>query len=277
MDKEIRKRMWKKRTIRYGLIMLGVLYLIAALAPVLSPEAPDQQTLGSRLQPPSWDHFLGTDDLGRDVFSRMIHGARISLTVGLIAVTISLTIGLLVGGIAGTFGGWTDHLLMRLVDVMLCIPTLFLIMTLIVMVGPSLFNVMVIIGITSWMDIARMVRAEIMSLKERDFVTAARSLGATDLRLMFRHLIPNALAPVFVSVTFMVGGAILLESSLSFLGLGVQPPTASWGNILTTGKDYLQEAWWLTAFPGLAIFLTVLAFNLVGDGLRDVLDPRLRE
>jgi len=163
------------------------------------------------------------------------------------------------------------------VDIMLCMPTLFLILMLIVFLGPSLFNVMLVIGLTSWTDMARLVRAEILSLKERDFVLAARSLGASPRRLLFRHLLPNALAPVFVTVSFGVAGAILLESGLSFLGLGVQPPTPSWGNILTSGKDYQETAWWLSAFPGNAIFITVLCFNMIGDGLRDVLDPRLKQ
>lgn len=256
--------------------VIGALYLTAALAPLLPFADPDAQNMVIKLQSPSWAHPCGTDDLGRDVLSRMVWGSRVSLTVGLLAVLISSVIGILVGGLAGTYGGWVDQALMRLVDIVLCMPTLFLILMLIVFLGPSLFNVMLVIGLTGWTDMARLVRAEFLSLKERDYVLASKSLGASNMRLLFKHLLPNALAPVFVTVSFGVAGAILLESGLSFLGLGVQPPTPSWGNILTAGKDYLETAWWLTALPGNAIFITVLCFNLVGDGLRDILDPRLR-
>ena len=231
--------------------------------------------LTQRLNPPSASHWLGTDEYGRDVLSRMLYGGRISLSVGLVAVGISTLIGILLGAISGYFGGWIDQFIMRTVDIVLCIPTLFLILMLVVFIGPSLFNIMIIIGLTSWTDLSRLVRAEFLTLKTRDYVQAARAIGSTHGRIMFRHILPNALAPVFVSATFGVAGAILLESGLSFLGLGVQPPTPSWGNILSAGKDYITQAWWLTLYPGLAIFFTVLGYNLLGDGLRDILDPRL--
>jgi len=258
-----------------GAMIVAGLIIASLAAPWIVRYPPEQQNLAIKLQPPSASHWLGTDEYGRDLFSRMLYGGRISLSVGFVAVTISVAIGILLGALAGYFGGVTDHIIMRLVDIVLCIPTLFLILMLVVFLGPNLLNIMVIIGLTSWTELARLVRAEFLSLKQRDYILAARAIGARDGRIIFRHILPNALAPVFVSATFGVAGAILLESGLSFIGLGVQPPAASWGNILTSGKDYITQAWWLTLAPGAAIFLTVLGYNLLGDGLRDLLDPRL--
>jgi peptide/nickel transport system permease protein len=206
----------------------------------------------------------------------MLFGSRVSLSVGFVAVAISISIGILVGAISGYYSGWIDSLLMRFVDIMLCFPSFFLILTVVALLGPSLFKVMVVIGITSWMGTSRFVRAEFLSLRERDFTQAARALGVKDRRIIFRHILPNALAPVFVTATLDVATAILVEAGLSFLGFGVQPPAPSWGNILTEGRTYIFDAWWLTVFPGLAILITVLSFNLLGEGLRDALDPRLR-
>jgi peptide/nickel transport system permease protein len=206
-----------------------------------------------------------------------VFGSRVSLAVGLVSVTIYIFIGLLVGALAGYYGGWVDTLLMRFVDVVLCIPTFFLILMVVAFVGPSLFNVMVIIGLTSWTDVARLVRGEILTLKTREYIQAARVLGYSDARIILKHLLPNAMGPVLVVATLGIGGAILTESALSFLGLGVQPPTASWGNMLMEGKDHLTDAWWLVLFPGLAIFLTVLGYNFLGEGLRDKLDPRMSD
>jgi len=268
-------RFLRRRLAVLGAGLVVVLLMLSLAAPLLTPYAPNAQNLALRLQPPSTAHWLGTDEFGRDVFARMLYGGRVSLSVGLVAVVIATLIGIFLGALAGYFGGWVDQVIMRLVDIVLCIPTLFLILMLIVFVGPSLFNIMLIIGLTSWTELSRLVRAEFLTLKQRDYVQAARALGAPDLRIIFRHILPNALAPVFVSATFGVAGAILLESGLSFLGLGVQPPYPSWGNILTAGKDYITQAWWLTLAPGLAIFLTVLGYNLLGDSLRDLLDPRL--
>ena len=207
----------------------------------------------------------------------MIYGARISLLVGFVAVGLATLIGVLVGALAGYYGGVVDAVLMRLVDLMLCFPTLFLILAVIAVLGPSIWNIMVVIGVTGWMGVARLVRAEFLSLREREFVVAARALGASDARLIWRHLLPNALTPVMVSATLGVAGAILTESALSFLGLGVQAPTPSWGNILTMGKDNLEIAWWLSVFPGLAILVTVMSYNLLGEGIREAIDPRLRD
>jgi len=197
------------------------------------------------------------------------------LKVGFVAVGIAVVIGVVVGSVAGFYGGWLDTALMRFVDIMLAFPTFFLILAVIAVVEPSIFTIMLVIGVTGWMDVARLVRAEFLTLRERDFVLAARASGAGDARLIFRHILPNALSPVFVAATFGVAGAILIESGLSFLGLGVQPPSPSWGNILTAGKDNIEVAWWLSVYPGLAILITVLSYNLIGEGLRDALDPRL--
>jgi peptide/nickel transport system permease protein len=259
-----------------GAIIILITFLIAGSASLIAPRDPGKTDVSLKLKPPSLDHYLGTDQLGRDVFSRMLHGAHVSLSVGFVAVAISILIGILVGAVAGYYGGWVDSLLMRFVDIMLCFPSFFLILTVVALLGPSLFKVMVVIGITSWMGTSRFVRAEFLSLRERDFVQAAKALGVRDPRIIFRHILPNALAPVFVTATLDVASAILVEAGLSFLGFGVQPPAPSWGNILTEGRTYIFDAWWLTVFPGLAILITVLSFNLMGEGLRDALDPRLR-
>jgi peptide/nickel transport system permease protein len=253
------------------------LFAVAVLAPVIVAHSPDLIDTGNILAPPTSGHLLGTDELGRDVLSRMVYSTRISLLVGFVAVGISTVIGVFIGAIAGYYGGWADSVLMRFVDIMLCFPTIFLILAVIAVLGPSIWNIMAIIGITNWMGVARLVRAEFLTLKERDFVMASRAVGAKDLRVIFRHILPNAMAPVFVSAVLGVGGAILIESSLSFLGLGVQPPTPSWGNMLTSGKDNIEIAWWLSLFPGLAILITVLGYNLLGEGLQDALNPRLKD
>jgi peptide/nickel transport system permease protein len=207
----------------------------------------------------------------------MIWGARVSLKVGFSAVGIATLIGILLGALAGYYGGVLDGMIMRAVDIMLTLPTIFLILAVIAILEPSIWNIMVVIGLTSWMEPARLIRAEFLSLKEREFVVAARAIGASDARIIFRHVLPNGLSPILVSATLGIGGAILIESALSFLGLGVQPPTPSWGSLLASGKDNIEIAWWLSAFPGLAILLTVLGYNLLGEGIRDALDPRHRE
>jgi peptide/nickel transport system permease protein len=259
-----------------GLGLVGVISLAAVLAPWLAPFDPLDIDVNVILQPPSWTHPLGTDALGRDVLSRILWGGRVSLWVGFVAVGISTAIGLALGLVAGYFGKLTDEIVMRGVDVMLCFPSFFLILAVIAFLEPSLTNIMVVIGLTSWMGVARLVRAETLTLKSRDFVLAARVAGAGPGRILLRHILPNALAPVLVSASLGVAGAILVESSLSFLGLGVQPPDPSWGNMLMEGKDVLGIAPWLSVFPGLAILLTVLGYNLLGESLRDLLDPRLR-
>jgi peptide/nickel transport system permease protein len=260
-----------------GFTLIVLLALLAAAAPLFSPYDPASQHLTERLSPPSAKFLLGTDDLGRDVLSRMIYGARISLSVGLIAVGIAVIIGTLLGLMSGYFGGWVDTLIMRAVDIMLCFPTFFLILLVIAFLEPNIFNVMLVIGATSWPGLTRLVRAQVLSLKEREYIQAAKLLGLSKPRIFFVHLLPNVISPIIVSATLGVGDAILTESGLSFLGLGVQPPMSSWGQMLTAGKDYIYVAWWLSLFPGIAILLTVLAFNLLGEGLRDALDPRTYE
>jgi len=260
-----------------GALIIVALFIIAVFAPIISPYDPTSIDVYNVLSPPSKEHILGTDELGRDLLSRIIWGSRVSLKVGFIAVGIAIVIGVFIGSIAGFYGGKIDGILMRFVDVMLAFPTFFLILAVISVLEPNIYTIMVVIGITGWMDVARLVRAEFFTLKERDFVYAAKALGVSNLRLMFRHILPNALSPVFVAATFGIAGAILTESGLSFLGLGIQPPEPSWGNILTPGKDNIEVAWWLSLFPGLAILITVLSYNLVGEGLRDALDPRLWE
>ena len=271
---EFWKRFSGNRFAVAGLLVIGSLFLLSFCAGFITPYYPDALDAWHVLLPPSSAHWFGTDELGRDVLTRVIFGARVSLKVGFVAVGIAVLIGTVVGLVSGFYGGWIDTLLMRIVDIMLCFPTFFLILAVIAMLEPSIWYIMVIIGLTGWMGVARLVRAEVLSLKSRDFVLAARVLGASDRRIIFRHILPNALSPVLVSATLGVAGAILTESALSFLGIGVQPPTPSWGNILTSGKDYIEFAWWLSLFPGVAILVTVLSYNLVGEGIRDALDPR---
>lgn len=258
-----------------GLVIVGTMTLAALLAPWLRTHDPITMNLDALLQAPSSLHYFGTDALGRDVFSRMLYGARVSLWVGFVSVGISVCIGVCLGLLAGYFRGLADECIMRFVDVMLCFPSFFLILAVIAFLEPSLTNIMIVIGLTSWMGVARLVRAETLSLRERDFISAARLAGASTKRIIFRHILPNAMAPVFVSASLGIAGAILTESSLSFLGIGVQHPTPSWGNILLEGKQTLEIAWWLSVFPGLAILFTVLGYNLLGESLRDILDPRI--
>jgi peptide/nickel transport system permease protein len=268
------QRLRRNRMAMAGAIIVVVMFVLAVAAPLLGRD-PGAIDIAQRLQAPGWSHPLGTDDLGRDVLTRILYGARISLLVGFVAVGIATGIGILLGALAGYYGRWVDALLMRFVDIMLCFPTFFLILAVIAFLDPSIWNIMIIIGLTGWMGVARLVRAEFMSLRERDFVLAARAVGADDARIIFRHILPNALSPVLVSVTLGVAGAILTESALSFLGIGVQPPTPSWGNMLITGKQTLGTAWWMSVFPGVAILITVLGYNLLGEGIRDALDPRI--
>lgn len=259
-----------------GGCVVALLFVVSLLAPLLVPYDPNGINAWQVLSPPSWQHWFGTDELGRDVLSRVIYGARISLKVGFVAVGIAVAIGTLVGLVSGYYSGIVDTALMRFVDIMLCFPAFFLILAVIAIREPSIWNIMIVIGLTGWMGVARLVRAETLSIREMDYVMAARCIGCSNLRIIFRHILPNAISPVLVAATLGVAGAILTESALSFLGIGVLPPTPSWGNILTSGKDYIEFAWWLSLFPGLAILVTVLAYNLLGEGIRDALDPRVK-
>lgn len=259
-----------------GLILVLGLSLASLAAPLLANYDPNALHLENILQEPCQEFWLGTDRLGRDVFSRLLYGGRVSLWIGFVAVGISTTIGTILGLLAGYLRGIVDELIMRLVDIMLCFPSFFLILSVIAFLEPSLNNIMIVIGLTSWMGVARLVRAETLSLRERDFVAAAKLAGAPISWIMFKHILPNALAPILISATLGVAGAILVESSLSFLGLGVQRPDASWGNMLLDGKGLLEIAPWLSIYPGLAILFTVLGYNLLGESLRDLSDPRLK-
>lgn len=257
-----------------ALLFVVLVSLIAAFAPLLAPHDPNAVDLAHRLAPPESGHRFGTDDLGRDVLSRMIHGARVSLAVGLIATAISLVVGSLLGALAGYYGGFADWLVSRVIEVVLCFPFLFLVLGIVALFRPSMLTIIIALGLTSWTTEARYVRAEFLRVRELEFAQAARASGARDARIIFRHLLPNAIAPVLVSASFGVANAILIESALSFLGVGVAVPTASWGSILSVAEQYIDYAWWLVVFPGLAIFTTVAAFNIIGDRFRDALDPR---
>ena len=259
-----------------GLLILVPMFICAVTAPIISPHDPVEPDLKNILASPSWSHPFGTDTLGRDVFSRVIYGSRISLLVGFVSVGIATLIGIMVGALSGYSGGIVDELIMRFVDLMMCFPTFFLILAVIALLEPSIWNIMIVVGLTNWMGIARLVRAEIMSIKNKEYVLAAKAMGFPNRRIIFGHVLPNSLSPVYVVATLGIGGAILTESALSFLGIGVQPPTPSWGNILTQAKDNIEVAWWLSLYPGLAIFLTVMGYNLLGEGLRDIFDPRRR-
>lgn len=258
-----------------GLALLAALTVVTLLTPILAPFDPDALNLATgRLLAPSAAHWMGTDELGRDLLSRVLYGARISLTIGFLAVLIAITLGTTIGAVAGYAGGWVDAILMRIVDLFLSFPRIVLLITVVAVFEPSIALIVVVLGLTGWMGVSRLVRGQVLSVREREYVQAAHALGYGPGRVLGRHILPNVLTPVIVAATLGIGNAILAEAALSYLGLGVQPPTASWGNIIQSGGDRIIDAWWITTFPGLAIVLTVMSFNLVGDGLRDALDPR---
>ena len=275
-------RLVRRRTALFGLIVVLAVLVAAVFASFVSPFDPLAQDIGQRLKEPGWQdaqgriHPLGTDHLGRDILSRIIHGSRIALSVGLAAVAISGVLGMAVGLVSGYFGGRVDDFFMRLADVQLAFPFILLAIAVIGVLGPSLRNIIIVIGVSSWVVYARVVRGEVLSIREREFVQAAVALGSRDYRVLVRHVLPNAFTPWLVVATLDMARVIVLESALSFLGLGVQPPTPTWGGMLADGRVYLSTAWWLATFPGLAILVTVLGINLLGDGLRDTLDPRLK-
>ncbi len=277
MWKILLARFKKNKLAIIGAVTIFILVIIAVTAPWIAPYDPATLDMARRLEPPTIQHLLGTDDLGRDILSRIIYGTRISLLIGFVATGIAILIGIILGLVSGYFGGLADTIIMRLVDVFLCIPTFFLILMVLAFLKPSIWNVMVVIGLTGWPGLTRMIRGECLSIKEREFMQAVKVMGLSNIRIMFVHLLPNVMVPILVSATIGIGGAILTESALSFLGLGVQPPTPTWGNILASGKPYLSFACWVSLFPGLAILVTVLAYNLLGESLRDVFDPRMNE
>lgn len=275
-ESSVWRRFRRHRLATIGAAILLVLVVLAVAAPLIAPYDPFAIDLRAYRTPPSAAHWLGTDSSGRDVLSRVLYAGRISLSVGLVAVSIYIAIGVVLGGLAGFYGGWLDAAIMRLADVVLAFPSLIIIITVVALIGPSVYNVMIVIGCLGWPPIARLVRGNVLSLRERDFVAAARASGAGGGRILARHVLPNAVAPVIVAASFGMAQAILLEAALSFLGLGVQPPTPSWGNMLTDAQSFtvLEDMVWLWLPPGAMIALAVLAINFVGDGLRDALDPQ---
>jgi peptide/nickel transport system permease protein len=261
-----------------GLCLIAALILIAIAAPIVAPIGPVKTDLSQALAPPSSTHWLGTDPVGRDVWSRVVYATRVSLSVGFVSVGIAVTISLILGSLSGYYGGGVDGVIMRFTDVVICVPGLILVMIVVSLLGPSIYNVMFVLGILGWTGMTRLLRGQILSVRERDYITAARCLGVTDRRLMLRHVLPNCVAPILVASTFGVANAILAEASLSFLGFGVLPPTPSWGNMLIAARSFsrLEDNPWFWIPPGTAILMTVLAINFIGDGLRDALDPRQR-
>jgi len=270
------RRFTRNRLAVAGLVVFALLVLSALLAPQLAPHDPNRQDWKIRLQPPSADHPFGTDEFGRDLLSRALYGGRVSLVAGVVPVVLGAGAGTLIGLVAGYMGGWWDQALMRLLDVLLAFPMIFLALAIVGTLGPGLLNAMLAVAVVSLPGYARLVRGQVLALRERDYVVAARAAGATHGRILLRHLLPNILSPLLVQATLSVGSAILTTASLSFLGLGTQPPTSDWGEMLASGRQYLPEAWWLAVFPGLFVMLAVLSVNLVGDGLRDYFDPKTK-
>ena len=273
-------RFFRDRLAILSLAFIAFFFTIAVVAGILMlaglpmPLDPNATNLEAKLQPPSVVHWLGTDNLGRDVLSRMVAGSTISLTVGFVAMAVSLGIGILVGAVSGYFGGWVDNVLMRIVDALLCFPSFFLILSAIAILGPNIWIIIAVIGLVSWTGTARLVRAEFLTLRESEYVRAARAMGQSGWKVIFRHILPNAAAPIFVTAIVSIPDAILVESGLSFLSFGVPPPQATWGNIIADGKTYILDAWWLIVFPGLAIFSASLAFYIAGDALRRAAETR---
>jgi len=257
-----------------GLVVLLVMYFAALFAPVVAPDDPNEQKLIERLKPPSWQHLFGTDTFGRDIFSRAVWGARVSLSVSLSAVLIILALGATVGVIAGFFGGWVDNAIMGATDMLIAFPIFILLITVVAIYGASRFLLPVFLGLASWPHLARLVRGQVLSLSNADFVLAGRVIGASNARIMLVYILPNIVSVLVVAATLQVAAVILIEASLSYFGLGVPPPDPTWGNMVAEGRLVLNKAWWVTTFPGTLVVITVLAYNLLGDGLRDVLDPR---
>lgn len=276
MTKIFFEKFYKNKLAVIGGVLLFIIILSAIFAPVIAPYPPEQQNLLNKLKPPSGEHLMGTDKFGRDIFSRLLYGARVSLLVGFASVLGSITIGTVVGAIAGYFGGIIDAIMMRLVDIVLSIPDIFLLITLVTIFQPGIDKLILIFALTRWTTTARLVRSEFLSLRSREFVLAAKTIGTRNYKIIFSHILPNAMGPIIVAATLSVGTVILAESALSYLGFGVQPPMASWGNMLQDAQNFtiMIQAWWYPLFPGLMILLTVLCFNFLGDGLRDALDPK---
>ncbi|MGL4629026.1 nickel transporter permease [Cetobacterium sp.] len=276
---ELWKNLKRNKMALFGLVILVIIVLLALFADQIAnyDQVVIKQNLRMRLKPPSSAHWLGTDEFGRDIFARLVHGARVSLKVGILAVGIAIVIGGFLGAIAGYYGGKLDNIIMRVMDIFLAVPSILLAIAIVSALGPNLLNLMIAVSISSIPRYARIVRASVLSIRDQEFIEAARAIGASDARIIFRHIIPNSLAPVIVQGTLGVANAILSTAGLSFIGLGIQPPAPEWGSMLSGGRQYLRYAWWVTTFPGVSIMITILSLNLLGDGLRDALDPRLKQ
>lgn len=274
--KEILRRFFKNKAAVFGLIVIILLILCALFPQVIAPYSYDKQNLKEHFLPPSATHFFGTDDFGRDIFSRIVYGARISLSIGFASVSFSCVIGILLGAVSGYYGDVIDNLMMRLIDIVLAIPNILLAMSIVAALGTGFRNLIIAIGVSAIPGYARIVRASVLSEKEKEYVEAAKSIGTSNFKIIVRHILPNCMAPIIVQATMSIATAILSAASLSFIGLGIEPPIPEWGSMLSAGRAYIRDYWFVVTFPGLAIMLTVFAFNLFGDGLRDALDPRLK-
>ncbi len=269
------KRLVKNRLALVGLSIVLIIIFIAIFANYIAPYDPLKVDLSKYLLPPSRDHLLGTDEFGRDILSRIIFGARVSLQIGFFAQVISISLGTVLGLLAGFYGGWVDDLIMRIVEILFAFPFLLFVIAVVAVFGPGIQNLYLAVALIGWAGVSRIVRGQVLSLRERDFVVSARAVGAGTWRILFKHILPNALSPIIIEATLGMGGMIMLEAGLSFLGLGVQAPTPSWGSMVQAGLAYMRSAWWYPVFPGIVIMIVVFGFNLLGDGLRDALDPRL--
>lgn len=276
---ELWKNLKRNKMALLGLVIIVIIVLLAIFADQIAnyDQVVIKQNLRMRLKPPSAQHWLGTDEFGRDIFARLVHGARVSLKVGILAVGIAIANGGFLGAVAGYYGGKLDNIIMRIMDIFLAVPSILLAIAIVSALGPNLLNLMIAVSISSVPRYARIVRASVLSIRDQEFIEAARAIGANDARIICRHIIPNSLAPVIVQGTLGVAGAILSTAGLSFIGLGIQPPAPEWGSMLSGGRQYLRYAWWVTTFPGVSIMITILSLNLLGDGLRDALDPRLKQ
>ena len=269
-------RLKKNKMAIASFFLLVIIALIAVFAPLIAPYDPYTQDLSRINEPPSSDHWFGTDDVGRDLFSRVVYGTRISMLVGVVCEAICVPIGVILGALAGYFGGWVDAVISRIIEIFASFPTILFAIAVMFILGPGIMNIFIAIGVIGWTGLARMIRGQIMQLKEKEFVEAARASGASNMKIIFRHLIPNCLSTIIVVITLDIPGDIMLESTLSFVGLGVQPPDPSWGSMISEGRNFIRQNVWYSYFPGLAIMLVVLAFNTLGDGVRDALDPKLK-
>ncbi len=269
------KRLVKNRLALVGLSIVLIIIFIAIFANYIAPYDPLKVDLSKYLLPPSREHLLGTDEFGRDILSRIIFGARVSLQIGFFAQVISISLGTVLGLLAGFYGGWVDDVIMRIVEILFAFPFLLFVIAVVAVFGPGIQNLYLAVALIGWAGVSRIVRGQVLSLRERDFVASARAVGAGTLRILFKHILPNALSPIIIEATLGMGGMIMLEAGLSFLGLGVQAPTPSWGSMVQAGLAYMRSAWWYPVFPGIVIMIVVFGFNLLGDGLRDALDPRL--